>query len=85
MENLQGIEAYFLNMYTVPEYRGKGFARRLLELCINESKKMALNEFGCTPLKMENIYIRTWVLPRRIAKWSYFFNLFSCFSTGAFL
>ena len=39
LENLQGIEAYILNMYTVPEYRGKGLARRLLEKCIDESKK----------------------------------------------
>ncbi|MDQ0199933.1 GNAT family N-acetyltransferase [Neobacillus ginsengisoli] len=39
LENLQGIEAYILNMYTVPEYRGKGLAKRLLENCIDESKK----------------------------------------------
>ncbi|WP_256218372.1 GNAT family N-acetyltransferase [Bacillus sp. MUM 116] len=26
-------------MYTVPEYRGKGLAKRLLENCIDESKK----------------------------------------------
>ncbi|KAB2332720.1 GNAT family N-acetyltransferase [Bacillus mesophilum] len=38
LENPQGIEAYILNMYTVPEYRGKGLAKRLLENCINESK-----------------------------------------------
>lgn len=39
LENLKGIEAYILNMYTIPEYRGNGLARRLLEHCINESKK----------------------------------------------
>jgi ribosomal protein S18 acetylase RimI-like enzyme len=39
LENLQGIEAYILNMYTVPKYRGKGLASRLLEHCIEESKK----------------------------------------------
>jgi ribosomal protein S18 acetylase RimI-like enzyme len=39
LENLQGIEAYILNMYTVPEYRGKGLAKKLLENCIDESKK----------------------------------------------
>ncbi|MFJ7745329.1 GNAT family N-acetyltransferase [Peribacillus sp. NPDC097295] len=39
LENLKGIEAYILNMYTIPEYRGYGLARRLLEHCINESKK----------------------------------------------
>jgi ribosomal protein S18 acetylase RimI-like enzyme len=39
LENLQGIEAYILNMYTVPEYRGNGLAKRLLEYCIDECKK----------------------------------------------
>lgn len=39
LENLQGIEAYILNMYTVPKYRGKGLARKLLEQCIEESRK----------------------------------------------
>ncbi|MEK4974705.1 GNAT family N-acetyltransferase [Niallia sp. FSL R7-0648] len=39
LENLQGIEAYILNMYTVPEYRGNGLAKRLLEHCIEEGKK----------------------------------------------
>ncbi len=39
LENLQGIEAYILNMYTVPEYRGNGLAKRLLEFCIEDSKK----------------------------------------------
>ncbi|MCM3117250.1 GNAT family N-acetyltransferase [Neobacillus sp. MER 74] len=39
LENLQGIEAYILNMYTVPEFRGNGLARRSLEYCIDEGKK----------------------------------------------
>ena len=39
LENLQGIEAYILNMYTVPKFRGNGLARRLLEYCIEECKK----------------------------------------------
>lgn len=39
LENVKGIEAYILNMYTIPEYRGNGLAGRLLEHCINESKK----------------------------------------------
>lgn len=39
LENLQGIEAYILNMYTVNEFRGNGLARRLLEKCIDECKK----------------------------------------------
>ncbi|WP_346654848.1 GNAT family N-acetyltransferase [Cytobacillus firmus] len=39
LENLKGIEAYILNMYTIPEYRGKGLAKHLLEHCINECKR----------------------------------------------
>ena len=39
LENLKGVEAYILNMYTIPEYRGNGLAERLLEHCIKESKK----------------------------------------------
>ncbi|MGE7603131.1 GNAT family N-acetyltransferase [Peribacillus sp. NPDC097675] len=39
LENLKGIEAYILNMYTLPEYRGNGLARRILEHCIKESEK----------------------------------------------
>ena len=39
LENLKGIEAYIMNMYTVPEYRGTGLGKKLLENCIEESKK----------------------------------------------
>lgn len=38
LENLQGMEAYILNMYTVPKYRGNGLAKQLLQNCIDESK-----------------------------------------------
>lgn len=39
LENLQGIEAYILNMYTIPTYRGNGLAKSLLNHCIEESRK----------------------------------------------
>lgn len=39
LENLQGVEAYILNMYTAPAHRGKGLARKLLEHSIDESGK----------------------------------------------
>ncbi|MFE7083276.1 GNAT family N-acetyltransferase [Priestia megaterium] len=39
LENLQGIEAYILNMYTLPNHRNQGLARQLLEKCIKECKK----------------------------------------------
>ncbi|WP_242485462.1 GNAT family N-acetyltransferase [Peribacillus sp. TH27] len=62
-------------MYTIPEYRGKGLAKRMLKKCIDESR---------TPLKMENIYTKKWALRRRIVRWSCFFNTLSCYRlTGA--
>ncbi|MED4292223.1 GNAT family N-acetyltransferase [Priestia megaterium] len=39
LENLQGTEAYILNMYTLPNHRNQGLARQLLEKCIKECKK----------------------------------------------
>ncbi|QTL52644.1 GNAT family N-acetyltransferase [Priestia aryabhattai] len=39
LENLEGIEAYILNMYTLPNHRSQGLARQLLEKCIEECKK----------------------------------------------
>lgn len=38
LENLEGLEAYILNMYTVPKYRGRGLAKILLNQCIEECK-----------------------------------------------
>ncbi|WP_080873835.1 GNAT family N-acetyltransferase [Oceanobacillus timonensis] len=38
-ENISGVEAYIMNMYTKPEYRGLGIARALLEACITYSKR----------------------------------------------
>ncbi|WP_282141932.1 GNAT family N-acetyltransferase [Cytobacillus oceanisediminis] len=33
-ENISGLEAYIMNMYTKPEYRGYGLGHSLLEKCI---------------------------------------------------
>ena len=38
LENLNGIEAYILNMYTIPEHRGRGISKKLLESCIEECR-----------------------------------------------
>ncbi|GGP16921.1 GNAT family N-acetyltransferase [Oceanobacillus neutriphilus] len=38
-ENINGVEAYIMNMYTKPEYRGLGIARKLLEECISHCKQ----------------------------------------------
>lgn len=37
--NPEGKEAYILNMYTVPECRGKGIAKQLLQHCIKECEE----------------------------------------------
>ncbi|HOJ29453.1 MAG TPA: GNAT family N-acetyltransferase [Spirochaetota bacterium] len=38
-ENPHGIEAYIMNVYTEPEYRGKGVASKLLEKVIEHAKE----------------------------------------------
>lgn len=37
-ENRNGLVAYIMNMYTVPAYRRRGIAGRLLECIVNEAK-----------------------------------------------
>jgi GNAT superfamily N-acetyltransferase len=37
--NLTGLEAYILNMYTVPAWRGQGIATRLLQTLITSAKQ----------------------------------------------
>ncbi|NHJ41005.1 MAG: GNAT family N-acetyltransferase [Asgard group archaeon] len=44
--NLQGIEAYIMNMYTKPEWRRKGIGSALLEKLLEESKKRGINEIA---------------------------------------
>ncbi len=39
IENLRGREGYVLNIYTTPEYRGKGYAGRLTEKIIEYARK----------------------------------------------
>jgi len=38
-ENPHGIEAYIMNVYTEPDYRGKGVASKLLDTVINYAKE----------------------------------------------
>jgi GNAT superfamily N-acetyltransferase len=35
--NPEGRDAYFLNMYTLPAWRGRGAARRILNACLQEA------------------------------------------------
>lgn len=37
-ENISGLEAYIMNMYTKPGYRGYGIASSILEKCVSECK-----------------------------------------------
>jgi ribosomal protein S18 acetylase RimI-like enzyme len=41
-KNVSGLEAYIMNMYTKPEYRGFGIARSLLEECITYFKSLGV-------------------------------------------
>lgn len=38
LHNLLGIDAYIMNVYTIPNYRGKGIATALLDNCIEFAK-----------------------------------------------
>jgi GNAT superfamily N-acetyltransferase len=37
-ENLTGLDGYVMNMYTLPEWRGRGIASRLLQIIIAEMR-----------------------------------------------
>ena len=41
-ENISGLEAYIMNMYTLPEYRRHGIARSLLEKCISDCRMLGV-------------------------------------------
>ncbi len=41
-ENIGGLEAYIMNMYTIPEYRGYGIAQSLLEKCISDCNRLGV-------------------------------------------
>ncbi|MNZ83568.1 Acetyltransferase (GNAT) family protein [compost metagenome] len=38
LHNLLGMDAYIMNVYTVPNYRGKGIATALIDSCIEFAK-----------------------------------------------
>jgi ribosomal protein S18 acetylase RimI-like enzyme len=40
--NLNGLEAYILNIYTSPLHRGKGIAKHLLQQCMNECEQQGM-------------------------------------------
>jgi GNAT superfamily N-acetyltransferase len=40
--DIQPTRAYLLNFYTTPEARGRGFARQMLTLCVEECRKRGI-------------------------------------------
>jgi len=46
-ENISGFEGYIMNMYTKPEFRGKGVARQLINECLVFCKQ---KQVGCVKL-----------------------------------
>ncbi len=46
-KNLTGKTAYIMNMYTLPEYRGRGIANTLFQNIVNEAKIR-----GCTKISL---------------------------------
>ncbi len=43
--NLAGIEGYILNMYTLPAWRGRGIARRLMQEIISYAQSLNVQQF----------------------------------------
>lgn len=48
-KNIGGLEAYIMNMYTLPEYRGRGIARSLLEKCISDCHRLGVGRIWLHP------------------------------------
>ena len=38
-DNLTGTNGYLMNIYTLPEYRGKGVGRKIIEFLIEDAKR----------------------------------------------
>lgn len=50
--NLQGAEGYILNVYTLPEFRGKGIARQLILEIMNYARKTGVKRLWLDSSKM---------------------------------
>ncbi len=44
MENISGREGYILNIYTLPEYRKKGYGKQITEKLIEHSKEIGIKK-----------------------------------------
>ncbi len=51
-ENLSGLDGYVMNMYTLPAWRGRGIASRLMEMIVEEMRRRAAGRLWlhATPL-----------------------------------
>lgn len=57
--NPYGTNAYIMNMYTRPEYRRKGIARKTLDLLVQEAKKRAIRKISLEATAMGRyVYIK---------------------------
>jgi GNAT superfamily N-acetyltransferase len=46
IKNPSGMKAYIMNIYTVPEYRGKGIATRVVDLLVTEAHKRNIHKIA---------------------------------------
>ena len=51
-DNLSGLDGYVMNMYTLPAWRGRGIASRLMEMIVEEMRRRAAGRLWlhATPL-----------------------------------
>ena len=63
-DNLSGLDGYVMNMYTLPAWRGRGIASRLMEMIVEEMRRRERVACGCTPLRWDVPFTSATVLPR---------------------
>ena len=44
-KNPSGVWGYLMNMYTLPEYRGRGICSRILTLLVDEGRQLGITAF----------------------------------------
>lgn len=74
LENLKGMEAYILNMYTLPEYRGKKLAGRLLKKCIEDCKQRGVKRIWLHASEDGKPLYKKWDSHIKTMKWNCFYK-----------
>lgn len=57
-DNLTGTNGYLMNIYTLPEYRGHGVGRRIVEFLIDDAKSGGLKKFTWKAQRMQSISMK---------------------------